>query len=132
MVSVEPDILLQKTTTHTPEFLDLPHGAWPLVDGPENAGEGIVIGMLDTGIDPTHMSFSEEKLWSKPYGPLSRWKGECDIEETFPAGSCNGKVISARYFAKGIMAADLFNKTYDFPSPLDGDGHGTSVHISFI
>lgn len=121
--------MLQKTTTHTPQFLGLPKGAWPLLNGPEDAGEGMVIGMLDTGIDPAHMSFGDTKLWSKPYGNLDKWKGNCQVveEESFPAGSCNGKVIGAKYFSRGIMAADLFNETYDFASPFDGDGHGTSV-----
>lgn len=103
-----------------------------MLGGPANAGEGMVIGMLDTGIDPTHESFSDTGLWSKPYGPLSKWKGSCEVdEETFPIGSCNGKVVGAKHFARGIIAAELFNETYDFASPMDGDGHGTSVHISF-
>lgn len=132
VVSVERDQLLQKTTTHTPQFLNLPKGAWPLLSGPENAGEGMVIGMLDTGIDPTHVSFGDRRLWTKPYGRLDKWKGGCEVvEDNFPSGSCNGKVIGAKYFSRGIMAADLFNETYDFASPFDGDGHGTSVsHIS--
>lgn len=132
VVSVELDKLLQKTTTHTPDFLNLPNGAWPVLGGPANAGEGMVIGMLDTGIDPTHESFRDKGLWSKPYGPLSKWKGSCEVDkETFPNGSCNGKVVGAKHFARGIIAAELFNETYDFASPMDGDGHGTSVHISF-
>nr|XP_024378520.1 subtilisin-like protease SBT2.6 [Physcomitrium patens] len=131
VVSVERDQLLQKSTTHTPQFLNLPKGAWPVLNGPENAGEGMVIGMLDTGIDPAHVSFRDKKLWSKPYGHLNKWKGGCEVvEENFPAGSCNGKVIGAKYFARGIMAADMFNETYDFASPFDGDGHGT--HTSSI
>lgn len=98
------------------------------MNGPENAGEGIVIGMLDTGIDPTHVSFGDRKLWTKEYSRLNKWKGDCEVvEDNFPAGSCNGKVIGAKYFSRGIMAADLFNETYDFASPFDGDGHGTSV-----
>lgn len=117
---MEQESLFRKATTHTPEFLGLPYGAWQLAGGAEHAGEDIVIGMLDTGINPSHVSFS-----SDGYGPLKNWRGKCVLSVSFPDGSCNNKIVGAQYFAKGIMAANLFNATYDFASPLDGDGHGT-------
>ncbi|KAL3681071.1 hypothetical protein R1sor_024027 [Riccia sorocarpa] len=125
VVYMERETIFKKATTHTPDFLGLPNGAWLAAGGPKHAGKDVVIGMLDTGINPSHASFT-----SNYYGPLKSWKGKCVVAETFPLGSCNQKIVGAQYFAKGITAANLFNSTYDFDSPLDGDGHGT--HTSSI
>ena len=46
-------------TTYTPRFLGLPQGVWVKEGGDKNAGEGIVIGFVDTGVTPiNHPSFS--------------------------------------------------------------------------
>ncbi|KAJ7566579.1 hypothetical protein O6H91_02G109400 [Diphasiastrum complanatum] len=128
VVSIEKERTFEKLTTHTPEFLGLPTGAWRVAGGPENAGENIVIGILDTGISPSHESFSNQQ--NNSYKLLRNWRDKCAISWSFPHGSCNGKIVAARYFAKGIMAANAFNASYDFDSPFDGDGHGT--HTSSI
>ncbi|CAM6128487.1 unnamed protein product [Calypogeia fissa] len=128
---IEQEIVFHKTTTHTPDFLGLPSGAWRIDGGTDHAGENVVIGMLDTGINPSHPSFAsmsnnnnDRNSWR------SSWRGKCVVADSFPIGSCNDKVVGAQYFDKGIVAANLFNATYDFASPLDGDGHGT--HTSSI
>ncbi|KMZ65832.1 hypothetical protein ZOSMA_30G01120 [Zostera marina] len=38
------DYSVRLATTHTPQFLGLPQGAWVQGGGPEHAGEGVVIG----------------------------------------------------------------------------------------
>ena len=53
------DYSVRTATTHTPEFLGLPQGAWVQEGGPQFAGQGVVIGLIDTGIDPTHPSFAD-------------------------------------------------------------------------
>ncbi len=47
------------------------------------------------------------------------------MTSTFPYSSCNGKIIGAQHFSKGLIAVNLFNAIYDFDSLFDGDGHGT-------
>ncbi|KAG6778472.1 hypothetical protein POTOM_014807 [Populus tomentosa] len=37
-------------TTYTPRFLGLPQGVWVKEGGDKNAGDGIVIGFVDTGV----------------------------------------------------------------------------------
>ncbi|XP_042444854.1 subtilisin-like protease SBT2.2 isoform X2 [Zingiber officinale] len=91
------DFSVRTATTHTPEFLGLPQGAWIPEGGPEVAGEGIVIGFIDTGIDPTHPSFSDKLSINQ-----------------FPV---------PHHFSAIIRGA--FNATADHASPLDSDGHGT-------
>ncbi|ONK66548.1 uncharacterized protein A4U43_C06F9340 [Asparagus officinalis] len=100
-----PDKLYHLETTYTPEFLGLSKpfgGAW---DG-TMYGEGIIIGIIDTGIFPNHPSFSDNLMPPPP----TKWKGKCYYL------SCNNKIIGARAFRNGTS-----------PSPLDTAGHGTHV-----
>ncbi|KAG6473138.1 subtilisin-like protease SBT2.2 [Zingiber officinale] len=118
------DFSVRTATTHTPEFLGLPQGAWIPEGGPEVAGEGIVIGFIDTGIDPTHPSFSD-KLSINQFPVPHHFSGICEVMRDFPAGSCNRKLIGARHFAASAIIRGAFNATADHASPLDSDGHGT-------
>jgi hypothetical protein len=43
-------------------FLGLPQGVWVKEGGDKNAGEGIAIGFVDTGVTPNHPSFSYDPL----------------------------------------------------------------------
>ncbi|KAI0510264.1 hypothetical protein KFK09_010865 [Dendrobium nobile] len=98
---------LHLRTTHTPTLLGLNqyNSLWQK----SSQGEGIIIGVLDSGITPDHASFADPGL---PPPPL-KWRGRCDL----PAGfSCTNKLIGAQAFTvKG-------KKT-----PIDEKGHGTHV-----
>lgn len=122
MGHIQKSYKVYKSTVHTPEYLGLPKGVWAQTGGPAGAGENMIIGIVDTGIDPTHPSFAAGGL--KPYGPLRKYRGACDLAKEFPLGSCNGKIIGARYFAAAAMKDGAFNASLHFASPLDGDGHG--------
>lgn len=58
-VSARPERMLRLQTTHTPHFLGLHQelGFWKET----NFGDGVIIGVLDTGVLPSHPSFSDEK-----------------------------------------------------------------------
>ncbi|XP_027903216.1 subtilisin-like protease SBT2.6 [Vigna unguiculata] len=121
--SVERDWKVKRLTTHTPQFLGLPTGVWPTGGGYERAGEDIVIGFVDSGIYPHHPSFTTYN--TEPYGPVSRYKGKCEVDPGTKRSFCNGKIIGAQHFAQAAIAAGAFNPSIDFDSPLDGDGHGS-------
>ncbi|KAG0568710.1 hypothetical protein M758_6G037400 [Ceratodon purpureus] len=123
IVRVEKSYKVYKSTVHTPDYLGLPKGMWARSGGPAGAGENMVIGIVDTGIDPTHPSFAARG--QKPYGPLRKFRGTCDYAREFPRGSCNGKIIGARFFNAAAKREGSFNATIHFASPLDGDGHGS-------
>ncbi|KAJ3705654.1 hypothetical protein LUZ61_009359 [Rhynchospora tenuis] len=106
-ISVYPDRYIPLATTHSPDFLGLHTGGGLWAES--NLGEGIIIGMIDTGILPTHPSFNDEGL---PPPPKS-WKGICE----FKTGGCNNKIIGARAFGSASI-----NST---APPLDDGGHGT-------
>ncbi|XP_050375605.1 subtilisin-like protease [Argentina anserina] len=105
-ISAHPERNLQLHTTHSPNFLGLQQGVG-LSKGSNN-GEGVIIGLLDSGIFPDHPSFGDEGVPPPP----AKWKGKCDFNGTV----CNNKLIGARSFNGG--------KTTGAP-PVDDEGHGT-------
>jgi len=69
-------------------FLDLPDGLWASLGGPDRAGEGVVVGVIDTGIYPEHPSFAHRPdgdsgpLYDGPaYDPPAAWRGTCQVGE---------------------------------------------------
>lgn len=122
VVQVEEDRKVEKLTTHTPDFLGLPTNVWPRAGGVDQAGEGVIIGVVDTGINPSHPSFAVDP--DQPYTQVPSFSGTCEVAPEFPEGSCNGKIIGARHFAAAAIAGGDFNATRDYASPFDADGHG--------
>uniref|UniRef100_J3LVS0 Subtilisin-like protease n=1 Tax=Oryza brachyantha TaxID=4533 RepID=J3LVS0_ORYBR len=60
-------------------------GAWSVAG---NMGEGIIVGVLDSGVDPRHASFGDEGMRRPP----PKWRGRCD----FGGAPCNNKLIGGR------------------------------------
>jgi len=116
------------------EFLGLPDGLWARLGGPDHAGEGVVVGVIDGGIYPEHPSFADTPIapdGTRNYigpaydAPPANWRGICQEGEAFPARTCNNKLIGARFFVDGFGAAKVDER--DFLSARDAEGHGTSV-----
>ena len=124
VANVVLDFSVRTATTHTPQFLGLPQGAWVQEGGYDSAGEGIVIGFIDTGIDPTHPSFAVDRS-EVAYPVPAHFSGICEVTPDFPSGSCNRKLVGARHFAASAITRGIFNASQDYASPFDGDGHGT-------
>ncbi|PAN39383.1 hypothetical protein PAHAL_7G238700 [Panicum hallii] len=121
---IQEDIKMAKMTTHTPNFIGA-SGVWPLLGGAENSGDGVVIGMIDTGIDPKNPSFVSSNMSSQAKSPPASFKGMCRSGNRFPPDSCNGKIVGARWFARAAQATGEFNATIHYASPYDSDGHGS-------
>ncbi|CAK9135934.1 unnamed protein product [Ilex paraguariensis] len=104
-LAARPQELLSLHTTHTPNFLGLHQnlGFWDS----SNYGKGVIIGVLDTGIHPSHPSFNDEGMPPPP----AKWKGKCELNGTF---TCNNKLIGVRNFLSGSTEI-----------AFDDDGHGT-------
>ncbi|KAL5729851.1 hypothetical protein ACHQM5_002746 [Ranunculus cassubicifolius] len=125
---VEKDRGAKLMTTYTPQYLGLPTGVWTRSGGGSNTGQGIVIGIVDTGIDPTHPSFAYDPMNPSTLSNNSRFlSNACDTGPQFPKGSCNGKIVSARYFSAGAQSVAYLNASVDFLSPFDAVGHGSHV-----
>ncbi|KAG0463904.1 hypothetical protein HPP92_019525 [Vanilla planifolia] len=94
-------------TTYTPAYLGLTkQNGW----GGTTMGNGTVIGIIDTGIKPSHPSFNDENMPQPP----PTWKGRCTIRGS--DFDCNNKTLTGKAFYKGTN-----------PSAIDTDGHGTHV-----
>ncbi|CAM0902097.1 unnamed protein product [Alopecurus aequalis] len=108
-VAAVPDVIYKVQTTHTPQFLglDTAQSTRNLTVG---FGDGVIIGVLDTGIYPDHPSFSGAGMPPPP----AKWKGRCD----FNGSACNNKLIGARSFISGPDAGGSI-------PPTDDAGHGT-------
>ena len=130
VVFVEPDQLMQLDTSRTPDFLGLTAsgGLWEQLGGVENAGEGVIVGIIDSGIWPENPSFSDRDADGKlVFRQIPGWHGKCTPGEDFPASDCNQKLIGAQWYNSGWGGDDgvktLF--PYEFASTRDADGHGS-------
>lgn len=134
VLTVTEDKKVEVQTSSTPHFLglDARGGLWDQLGGPDGgrhgkgkgAGDGLVIGVIDTGITPASKSFANPDESGAPYKRVHGFHGECP--QTDPA-VCNGKIVSARHFDAG-WGGDAGVKEalpWEFVSPVDYNGHGT-------
>src|SRR3954454_18738413 len=133
VLSVEPDQEEHAATITTPDFLGLTGntGTWSKFGGVGNAGEGLVIGDVDTGIWPENPEFSDRtgvgpnaQAGKLGYQQIPGWHGKCTPGENFTASDCNQKLIGAQYFVAGHGGPDSIIPE-EFLSPRDFDGHGS-------
>ena len=142
VAGVFPNEMLKPDTDYSHEFLGLsePGGLWDQAGGPEGAGEGVVVGIIDTGITPESGSFAP---LAEPAPVPPGWAGTCEVGDPTDLGggflgdedtdgtqaaalACDGdvlnnKVIGARYFVAGFGTPNAD----DFLSPRDVNGHGS-------
>ena len=125
--AVYPDELLQLDTDSSPQFIGAP-STWNQEGGQESAGEGVIVGVLDTGIWPEHPSFSDPDPSGKPYAPLASWHGtRCEFGSAVPGDvpfTCNNKLVGAARFMTTYSALQTLLPD-EYRSARDDDGHGT-------
>lgn len=88
--------------------------------GDARGGAGVVIGLVDSGLDPGG------PLFARPPAPGQRprdFTGDCQAGEGPTV--CTGKVLGARWYVAGFGADDLRATTS--LSARDDDGHGTQM-----
>ncbi len=148
VISVEADVIYEADTATTPAFLGLAakKGLWDALGGPtgsangkkDGAGENIIIGIIDSGITPESISFTDQKIKKDKLGkvvyeqvplgaPPAGWAGICQTGEEWTAAHCNNKLIGARHFNAGFGgdAGIAATRPWEFTSPRDYNGHGT-------
>lgn len=138
---VQHDQRQEPDTWNTPDFLGLtgPNGAWRTHGGQDRAGDGVVVGIIDSGIWPESPSFAAGGLTSTPRGKWdvyrrqkttymdkadgTRFVGTCQTGEDFTVYDCNRKLIGARDYSDILPVNFLSHEEYR--SPRDGTGHGS-------
>ena len=120
--SVVPIRIYHRRLNRATALVNAP-AAWSALGGVNNAGAGIKIGILDTGIDQQHPAFQDPSL------PMPAGYPRCSGDD---CAFTNNKVIVARSYVKQLAAGSsplnpaADSRPDDF-SPRDRSGHGTAV-----
>ena len=122
VAAVLPDIVNQIETDVSNDLIGSP-SIWNGDTGPDlgTRGEGVIVGMLDTGVNAFHPSFAavdgDGYAHTNPYG-AGNYVGVCDPSHPNHQPVCNDKLIGAWNFNTNGP---------NFPSALDWNGHGSHV-----
>lgn len=116
-------------------------------------GDGMVVGVIDSGITPEHPALQDTREADRPstcssswgettilgrwlcrryrklpdvvaFEPPEDWNGECIAGERFETTDCNNKLIGARWYIDGALETGPIHEN-EIRSPRDADGHGT-------
>lgn len=124
VLAAEPDVALVERNSvrklaHTGTSDTVSAG---LPGGTTRGGQGVVIGVIDSGIWPDSPVFAAVPgLGRAPRG----FQGSCEEAEDWPASTCNSKLIAARWFVAGFGTDNISSSSS--LSPRDDDGHGSQV-----
>ncbi|KQQ88878.1 S8 family serine peptidase [Massilia sp. Leaf139] len=144
VADVQADAARKVDTISTSRFLGLSAtgGLWSQYgQGSLVKGEGMVVGIVDSGIWPEDPAFSDRvdadgKPTTDQSGTLAyagrpaSYTGYCQAGEGFdPVKHCNNKLIGARYYNAGYLSARLPTNWSEYMSPRDSS-NGTDG-ISF-
>ncbi len=145
-------------TNNSPAFLGLQDPVGGLRADLGLRGEGIVVGVIDSGVAPNHPSLRDTEdrtpracrsQWSRTsllgiwlctsyrrnpptvrvYDPPIGFTGACQAGPGFEPSHCNNKIVGARFYLDGFLAQHELDPG-EVRSPKDADGHGT--HIATI
>lgn len=129
VVAVQSDVLLQPTTDATPAFTGADQ-VWPALGGSTKAGEGVIVGVIDTGIWPEHPSFTDNGISAPAGGPFGCELGTSGQPDD-ASFSCNDKLVGAYAFTDTYLSlidalpGEFCDNATNTCSARDADGHGT-------
>ena len=153
VLNVWEDEVRPLATRHSASFLGLFDSTEGLRSKQALDGDGIVIGIIDSGVAPEHPSLQETREADRPrvcrsawaetsllgkwlcarfrrmpdvlaFDEPENWNGACEAGDRFAATDCNNKLIGARWFIAGAENTGPIDED-EFRSPRDADGHGT-------
>ncbi|GIG14357.1 peptidase S8 [Catellatospora methionotrophica] len=130
VVAVQRDELREPLTDSSSSFIGadvLQSGAGANGAPTSQAGRGVIVGVLDTGLWPEHPSFADQGVLAAPPAKTDGSARRCDfgdnpltpVKDVF---RCNNKLIGGAPFLKAYLEA-FPDETYK--SARDSDGHGT-------
>lgn len=138
--AVYRDRLLPLETDRSPAIIGAP-ALWNQVGGQANAGRGVIVGVVDTGIWPEHPSLNPSGFPTPP----ADWAGtRCELgSDPVPAtaptpppgqtpGSCNNKLLGAARFMDTFDNFGANPLPGEFYSARDNNGHGSHVATTAV
>jgi subtilisin family serine protease len=118
--------IVHTDTVTTPAFLGLSgaDGVWAQqFGGVGHAGEGVIVGVIDSGIWPENPAFAALPEPRPDAATIAgKWHGSCDAGAAGTPITCNNKLLGARYFRSAGPGSVIPG---EFFSPRDFDGHGS-------
>ncbi len=118
--SIQPDKVMKLDTDAGPPWL----GAEEIWNGsagyPANRGEGVVIGIIDSGINWGHPSFADPSGGYSHQNPFGAQLGLCSQAEV----QCNNKLVGVYDFVQDDPQTDEVEEN---TKGRDNDGHGSHV-----
>ena len=135
LLTVPGVVAVQKDTLEKPDAYDEENfigatNAWNSLGGGPNAGKGVVVGVLDTGIWPENPFFAVTTQDAPAQSHACQF-GDGSNPNLGPAFSCNNKLIGAYAFMNTYMhvvgagATEFCDQASFTCSPRDSEGHGT-------
>jgi subtilisin family serine protease len=124
---VMPDELQQLDTNSSPEYLGLTQKGGAYDNG--LTGEGVIVGVIDSGIWPEHPSFADDGTYPDLGIVLDSSRPTCEFGNTAhnpddAAFTCNQKLLGARQMLDTYRAF-IGAESFEFDSARDDNGHGT-------
>ncbi len=121
VLNVWEDRLMPLDTNNSPRFLGILNQTNGLRAALGLTGDGVIIGVVDTGIVQEHPSFADTNYAPPP----AHWNGVCQTGQRWASSDCTNKLIGARWFAQGFTSGGSDLAEGEFFSARDSDGHGT-------
>jgi subtilisin family serine protease len=126
VVAVQEDSPRRTQTDSSPGFI----GADAPGTGDDDAGAGVVVGVLDTGVWPEHPSFAETATSQAPPAKADGTPRTCDFGDNplTPQGdpfTCNRKLIGGAAFLDAYLSDPARASEERFHDARDSEGHGT-------
>lgn len=129
VVGIEPDVEYELTTDASHELIK--SGAiWAGETGQEVAtrGEGVIVGMLDSGINAHHPSFAATDGTGYTHtNPFAGYLGVCDPAHPNHDPICNDKLVGAWSFVSGGSARDTNGHGSHTASTAAGNRHNVTL-----
>lgn len=153
VLNVWEDEIRPMATRHSPTFLGLFDNEAGLRSAEALDGDGVIIGIIDSGVAPEHPALTDTREADRPslcrsswadttllgrwlchrfkkrpdvlvFEAPEGWNGECEPGEQFTETDCNNKLIGARWFIDGALQSGPIDQN-EIRSARDVDGHGT-------
>ena len=127
VVSVMHDTMRYKTTNSSPGYLGLTKKGEAWESG--LTGEGVIVGVIDSGIWPEHPSFADDGSYPDLGIVLDNSRPTCEFGNTAHNPddvpfTCNNKLLGARQMLDTYRAL-IGAEPFEYDSARDDDGHGT-------